>query len=154
QIAARDKRVWQTVLPYIDGDLTCKGGARNLSEGSKIDRMILPQTLAPDAIELRHRGPDVATTGEFDPVSLSIVEADGFDPLESVKRPGETHGGVLSAGEQDEGSFRVAHASFSPIAPRKLQASPVLSRYTVTRARPRQAPETLRQIHAEMFSIV
>ena len=44
---------------------------------------------------------------QFDAVALAVVEADGLDALEALERPGQADGGILPAGEQDEGAVRV-----------------------------------------------
>ena len=44
---------------------------------------------------------------ELGTVALVVVETDGFDAGEPLERPGQTDGGVLPAGEQDEGAVGV-----------------------------------------------
>ena len=44
-------------------------------------------------------------TLELDLVALAVVEADGFHPREALERPGEADGGILPAGEEDEGGI-------------------------------------------------
>src|SRR3984893_10910820 len=118
QVAARNKRVRQATLPNFDGYLACQRGVGNLPKGSEIDRVLIAQTLAPGAVEFCHGGPNLIATGKFDPVPLTVVEPDGFDPFEPIKRPSETRRGVLATGEQDERSLSGAHISSSPIAPK------------------------------------
>ena len=40
-------------------------------------------------------------------MALVVIEADGLDAGKALERPGQTDGGVLSAGEQDERAVRV-----------------------------------------------
>jgi len=39
---------------------------------------------------------------EFDAVPLTVIEADRFDSLLTIERPGEARGGFLAAGKQHE----------------------------------------------------
>jgi hypothetical protein len=47
---------------------------------------------------LQHRPPAI----ELDAMALAVVEADRFDMLVALQRPGQTGGRVLAAGEQHQ----------------------------------------------------
>src|SRR5215467_2463261 len=96
QVTARNKCVRQAILIYFNGYLARECGVRNLPKGRKIDRVPIAQALAPGAVKLCQGRPNLAATGKFDPVPLTIIEPDGFHPMETIKRPGKTCRRVLS----------------------------------------------------------
>ena len=64
----------------------------------------------------RHSGlnsascPEHADAVKLDRMALAIVEADGFDSRETLKRPSKADGGILPAGKQHQGRVFRKHA--------------------------------------------
>ena len=56
---------------------------------------------------------NLSPTFELDPVPLSIVKTDGFDPLETIQGPGETGGRILPARKEDQGASVPVHGRTS-----------------------------------------
>ena len=69
--------------------------------------MILAKAAGPCRTQGRDKPAHTLACLEFGTMALVVVEPDGFDAGEPLERPGQTDGGVLSPGEQDEGAVRV-----------------------------------------------
>ena len=60
---------------------------------------------------------NLSPTFELDPVPLSIVKTDRFDPLETIQGPGETGGRILSARKEDQGARVLVHGGVILMGP-------------------------------------
>lgn len=67
--------------------------------------MILAEPRLPFGFKRRHAFPQARPHIEFDHMALAIIEAHGLDAREALQRPGQRDGGVLPAGEEDEGAI-------------------------------------------------
>ena len=73
------------------------------ASASSVDQVVVAEPRFPAGVERGHAVADARAQIELDRVALAVIEADRLDPGEALKRPGEADGGVLPAGEQDEG---------------------------------------------------
>ena len=107
----------QAALRDLDRDVAGERGVGDRRERVEPTTWSSPsraaQSASSAAMRLAHARPHV----ELDPVPLAVVEADGLDAREALERPGQAHGGILPAGEQDEGGVggrQNPHASAIP----------------------------------------
>jgi hypothetical protein len=116
---ARPRRLKNTILrpgtkvvgsPFVadlDGDLARE---RGLGEGGKrveAHHMILAKAGGPRRLQRQHVLAHALTCLELGTMALLVVEADSLHAGETLERPGQTDGRVLSSGEQDEGAVGV-----------------------------------------------
>ena len=69
--------------------------------------MILAKAGGPRRSQRRHVLAHARTYLELGTMALLVVEADGLHARKALERPGQTDGGILSSGEQDQGAVRV-----------------------------------------------
>ncbi len=118
QIAAGHEGGGQAAVGDLDGRFA---GERRIGNGGKrveLDHVVVTDPRFPFGVERGQAFADARANVELDPVTLAVVEADGFHARETLQRPGEAHGRVLSAGKQHErciGAQTDAHP-FNPTA--------------------------------------
>ena len=91
----------------VDGDrgLGGQGGCANGAHAAgDVDDVVRTEASAP-VVDGGEAGADGLAAGELDGVALAIGETDRFDALVAMQGPGEAGGGILAAGEQDEGGI-------------------------------------------------
>src|ERR1039458_1966767 len=105
QIAAGHETGRQFVVGDLDGGFA---GERAVGDGGQrieLYYMVVAQPRLPFRAQRRQRSAQLRPNVELDRMALAVVEADGFHARESFQRPGQADGGILPAGEQDEGAI-------------------------------------------------
>lgn len=102
KIAPGNKRRWEPVS--ADGNFLFCGHRRlaNFFETPRIDQMVRPKLPGPVWIRSGNLAPNRAPSVKLNRVTLAIFESDGFNILETIKRPQKRDRGVLSARKKNE----------------------------------------------------
>jgi hypothetical protein len=96
------------------GKCDCRiAGERRLRDrGERVEReqVVVTEPLPPAFIARRKAFADARAHLQFHRMALAIEEPDGLDMTKTRECPGEAHGRILPAGEQNKGAIGVGHA--------------------------------------------
>ena len=118
QIAAGHESGGQAAVGDFDGGFAGERAVGNGGKRVELDRVVVAEPRPPVRLERGELVADARANAEFDLVALAVVEADGLYACETLKRPGEADGGVLPAGEENEGGVgaEIRAHPFNPIS--------------------------------------
>ncbi len=103
QIAARHEAGGQPARPVgSNGRLGGQGRVGQLAENIHIQQGIRPQAGRPKRIQRGQTRAQALAAGQFHAVALPIVKAQCQNTPEPAQRPGQTGGGILPAGKDDQ----------------------------------------------------